>query len=97
MLILERERNNLFKWQCISSHSEDVPASAWTGTTMTFALGDRSSSPIAQEKWAKKFPLKTVLTFAHDGWDDSSRFLPFCNSSWASVLQQLSDKASGKR
>jgi uncharacterized protein YndB with AHSA1/START domain len=97
MLIVQRERNRLFKWKCVSSHQPDVPASAWTGTTMTFELGGRTSSPVAQERWAKKFPLKTVLRFSHDGWNESSIYLPFCNTAWATVLQQLSEKASGKR
>jgi hypothetical protein len=97
MLVVERVRNQRFTWKCISKHSPHVPASAWTGTTMTFVLGRRASSLVAQEKWAKKFPLKTVLVFTHDGWSESSRYLPFCNTAWATTLQQLSDKARRKR
>ena len=93
MLLLAREKNQRFQWKCISNHGPDVPASAWTGTVMTFDLGDRSSSSVASEQWAKDAPAQTVLKFAHKGWDKDSRFLPFCNSSWATVLQQLADKA----
>jgi hypothetical protein len=93
MLILERIPNRLFKWKCISRHSENTPGSAWTGTTMSFALGDRASSVVASQKWAREIPLQTVLSFAHEGWDENSRFFAFCNTAWAAVLQMLADKA----
>jgi hypothetical protein len=94
MLVQERVPDRLLRWKCISRHAEDVPASAWTGTTMTFALGERASSHVATEKWAREMPLQTVLSFAHEGWDESSRYLPFCNTGWAGVLMQLAEKAA---
>lgn len=93
MLIVAREKNRLFQWKCISTHKSDVPASAWTDTVMSFELGDRTSSEVAGQAWAKKFPMQTVLKFSHEGWDEHSPYLPFCNTSWAAVLQQLTDKA----
>jgi uncharacterized protein YndB with AHSA1/START domain len=94
MLILEKVPNRLFKWQCVSTHDAETPGSAWTGTTMTFRLGDRASSAVASATWAREVPVQTVLSFTHEGWDASSRYLPFCNTAWAAVLQQLADKAA---
>jgi uncharacterized protein YndB with AHSA1/START domain len=94
MLVENRVQGRLLRWKCISHHAEDVPASAWTGTTMTFALGERASSAVASENWAREIPLQTVLSFTHEGWDEASRYLPFCNTAWAGVLMQLAEKAA---
>jgi uncharacterized protein YndB with AHSA1/START domain len=94
MLVEQRVPNKLFRWKCISRHSGNTPASAWHGTTMTFALGDRSSSAAASESWARDIPLQTVVSFAHEGWDESSRYFGFCSTAWAQVLQQLAAKAT---
>jgi uncharacterized protein YndB with AHSA1/START domain len=94
MQVLERVPDKLFKWKCISRHAANVPASAWFGTTMRFMLGDRASSAVASEKWAREVPLRTVLSFVHEGWDDGSRYFAFCNTAWAEVLQRLAAKAA---
>jgi uncharacterized protein YndB with AHSA1/START domain len=94
MLLLDRTPHRRFSWRCISAHAPDVPASAWTGTVMTFALGDRRTSSVASEPWAQRAAIQTVLAFSHEGWDPNSRYLAFCNTAWAGVLQQLADKAT---
>ena len=92
-LILESEPHSLVRWRCTSSHPENVPASEWTGTEISFYIGDRSSSPVAMDKWASQIPVQTVLRLEHSGWDDDAKYLPVCSYAWADVLTNLSRKA----
>ncbi|MDH3376857.1 MAG: SRPBCC domain-containing protein [Gammaproteobacteria bacterium] len=92
-LVLESEKDRLVRWRCISSHPENVPASEWTGTEISFHMGERSSSEPASEKWSAQIPVQTVLRLDHSGWPDNSKYLPFCNFAWADVLTKLSKKA----
>jgi uncharacterized protein YndB with AHSA1/START domain len=78
MLVTARIPNELFKWKCISRHAANVPASSWSGTSMSFAFADRASSAVASEKWAREVPVQTVLSFEHEGWDETSRYFAFC-------------------
>lgn len=93
-LVLETEACKLVRWKCISTHPENVPASDWTGTEISFYLGERSSSPAAREKWAAQIPVQTVLRLEHTGWREDARFLPFCSYAWADVLTKLAKKAA---
>ena len=93
-LVLESSAN-LIRWKCISSHAENVPASEWTGTEITFHIGNRSSSSVATETWAANLPVQTVLRLNHSGWREGARYLPFCNFAWAGVLTNLAKKAAG--
>ncbi|RYH66142.1 MAG: SRPBCC domain-containing protein [Alcaligenaceae bacterium] len=94
MLVLAREPGRMLQWQCISAHDASTPASEWTGTTITFALGERASSAAASGGWARQIPVQTVLSFTHQGWKEGARFFAFCNTAWGTVLQQLKDCAS---
>lgn len=95
-LVLATEAPNLVRWKCISKHSENVPASEWTDTIISFSVGDRSSSRAATEKWAAEIPIQTVLKLEHTGWREDARYLPFCNYAWANVLTNLAGKAVEK-
>lgn len=94
MLVLAREPGRMLDWQCISAHDASTPASEWTGTTITFALGERASSAAASGGWARQIPVQTVLSFTHQGWKEGARFFAFCNTAWGTVLQQLKDCAT---
>ncbi|WP_225784719.1 SRPBCC domain-containing protein [Xenophilus sp. Marseille-Q4582] len=93
MRVVAREPNTLLQWTCISTHDAATPASEWTGTTISFRLGPRESSPAARADWARRIPVQTVLSFTHEGWPQGSRFLAFCTTAWAGVLQKLADCA----
>jgi len=93
MLVTERTPDTRLRWKCISHHAPDTPASSWTGTVITFELGDRASSAAASASWATALPVQSVLHFRHEGWPDDSPYLGFCNTAWAEVLQQLARKA----
>ena len=93
MLVTRREPDRLLQWKCISRHDASTPASAWTGTVITFSLAGRAASKAASAKWAAAVPVQTVLLFTHEGWDETSPFLGFCNTAWAEVLQKLAATA----
>lgn len=81
------------RWRCISTHPSDSPASAWTGTEVSFVIGSRASSKVATQRWASGAAVQTVVRFEHSKWDPGSQYLPFCSFAWASVLGNLRDKA----
>lgn len=91
MLVLAQQPGELLQWRCISTHDAATPASEWTGTTISFRLGDRGSSAAAGSNWARQIPVQTVLSFSHEGWAENARFFAFCNTAWGTVLQQLVD------
>lgn len=93
MLVVARQPNALLQWKCISTHDARTPASEWTGTTIRFSLGSRQSSAAAGADWARQIPVQTVLSFAHEGWPEDAKFLAFCTTAWAGVLQKLADCA----
>lgn len=96
-LVLETRPNELVRWKCVSTHPDNVPASEWTGTEISFAIGSRASSRVATEKWASEIPVQTVLKFEHSGWREDSKYLSFCNYAWADVLGKLARQAMGSR
>ena len=75
MKLLEQAPRNVVRWECISIHPAESPASAWTGTRITFEFTSRAND--------------CVLNFRHDGWDENSKYLGFCNYQWAMALQKL--------
>lgn len=75
MKVLERIENQRVVWQCMSTHPDSSPASAWTGTQVIFEITARDQ--------------RTILDFRHSGWDDRSAYLGFCNYQWGVVLQKL--------
>ena len=64
------------EWECISTHPESSPASAWTGTHFIFELTGRGD-------------LTTILDFRQTGYDERSTFFGSNNFAWGQVLQSL--------
>ena len=91
MKVLEMITNRRMEWECISSHSEITPASAWTNTHVSFDLVKREDHPPANTKWGKNIPAQTVLDFRHSDWDENSDFYGFCNFAWGHVMMQLKE------
>lgn len=75
------------EWQCISTHPRTSPASAWTGTHITFEVAPRHP-PLWMAPGPGTAP-RTVLDFRHVGWDEESEYLGLCSFAWAEVLQGL--------
>ena len=64
------------EWECISTHPESSPASAWTGTHFIFELTERGDRT-------------TILDFRQTGYDQRSTFFGSNNVAWGQVLQSL--------
>jgi hypothetical protein len=60
------------------------PASAWTGTYITFEITRRSVPPRAKEK-----TYMMILILRHSGWYEASEFIGYCNFQWGVALQKL--------
>ncbi len=73
--VVELVPDKRVEWECISTHPESSPASAWTGTHFIFELAERGGA--------------TTLDFRQDGYDDRSVFLGSNNFAWGQVLQNL--------
>ena len=84
MKVLNLKQNARVEWECLSTHPRSSPASAWTGTHITFEITRRSVPP-----WAKEKTDMVILTLRHSGWDESSEFIGFCNFQWGVALQKL--------
>lgn len=68
--------NKRVEWECISTHPETSPASAWSGTHFIFELTGRGGPA-------------TTLDFRQTGYPDGSAFLGSNNFAWGQVLQNL--------
>jgi uncharacterized protein YndB with AHSA1/START domain len=71
-------------WEFFSTHPQNSPASAWTGTRVTFEISRRPVPP-----WAAQRVDTAILDFRHSGWDEGSEYLGFCNFHWAEALNKL--------
>jgi len=75
MRVLDTIPDQRVEWECISTHAENSPASAWTGTHIIFEIAQREGG--------------SVLNFRHTGWDESNEYFGFCNYNWGVELQKL--------
>lgn len=75
MRVLDLAPNRRVEWQCISTHPQSSPASAWTGTHVIFEISEKNGA--------------TILDFRHTGWDEASPYFGFCNYHWGEALQKL--------
>lgn len=87
--VLDLTADRRVEWECVSTHPRSSPASAWTGTRITFALTPRGQYAPARAAWATAVPAQTIPDFRHAGWDERSEYLGFCSFAWAEVLQKL--------
>ena len=76
------------RWEVISRHPVQSPASAWTGTEIRFDLARRASPGTWRGLPHAGEPM-TVLEFHHLGWDPHSEYLGFCSQAWAETLVLL--------
>jgi hypothetical protein len=84
MKVLDLTQDRRVEWECISTHPRSSPASAWTGTHVTFEISRRLVPPWSADKLDM-----AIVTFRHSGWDDNSEYFGFCNFAWGQVLQAL--------
>ncbi|MBX3178206.1 MAG: SRPBCC domain-containing protein [Candidatus Hydrogenedentes bacterium] len=76
------------EWEIISTHPPESPASAWTGTRISFDLEERPSPGHWMGMQNGGMPM-AVLNFRHAGWDADSPFYGFCNYAWGVTLDML--------
>jgi uncharacterized protein YndB with AHSA1/START domain len=82
--VIEIVRERRVEWEFVSTHPKSSPASAWTGTHVSFEVSRRPLPP-----WAVDKVDTTVLDFRHSGWDERSEYVGFCNFAWGEALQKL--------
>jgi uncharacterized protein YndB with AHSA1/START domain len=88
MKVLDTVKDKRVEWEIISTHPKRSPASAWTGTHITFELTETENPG----KWmgiSSEEPTLTVLDFHHSGWDENSEYFGFCNFAWGETLLML--------
>jgi len=88
MKVLENTAKGCVRWEVISRHPPQSPASAWTGTEIRFDLS-RRASPGAWRGLPHEGEPMTVLEFHHLGWNGDSEYLGFCSQAWAETLVML--------
>lgn len=88
MKVLDRKPDRRVEWEIISTHPERSPASAWTGTHIIFEIAEKPS-PGHWMGMDNEGQTMTVVNFRHEGWDDDSAFLGFCNCAWGVTLDML--------
>ncbi len=88
MKVLARVQNRRVEWEIISSHPKRSPASAWTGTRISFEITEREN-PGGRLGISSGRPQMAVLEFRHSGWDEKSEYFGFCNFAWGETLLML--------
>jgi hypothetical protein len=86
--VLETVQDTRVEWECISTHPKSSPASAWTGTHLSFEISERDNVA-ALFGFGQARDRIAVLDFRHSGWDENSEYLGYCNFAWGEVLQNL--------
>jgi uncharacterized protein YndB with AHSA1/START domain len=96
MKVVERVPDTRVAWEIISTHPPQSPASAWTGTRITFDLSVQPSPGhwMGQDKAGAPF---TRLDFSQAGWDEASPFYAFCNCAWGETLGMLREHCQARR
>jgi hypothetical protein len=88
MKVLETTRDRRVEWEIVSTHPSRSPASAWTGTRVSFELTERDN-PGPRLGISDAGPRLAVLDFRHSGWNEQSEYFGFCNFAWAEALLML--------
>lgn len=86
--IVELIPDKRVEWECISTHPESSPASAWTGTHLSFDIS-RRSNVAAMSGFGKDGDPIANLDFRQTGYDEHSEYFGFNNFAWGCVLQML--------
>lgn len=88
MKVLDTTEDRRVEWEIISTHPKRSPASAWTGTHITFDMSEREN-PGHWLGISDDVPRMAVLEFRHSGWDADSEYIGFCNFAWGETLLML--------
>jgi hypothetical protein len=86
--VLRSIKDRRVEWECVSQHPSTSPASAWTGTHLTFDISERANLA-AMSGFGADGDRIVVLDFRHSGWNESSPYLGFCNFAWGQALAGL--------
>lgn len=88
MKVLETVPGHCVRWEVISHHPSQSPASVWAGTEVRFDLS-RRASPGAWRGLPHEGEPMTVLEFHHLGWEPQNEYYGFCSQAWAETLVML--------
>ncbi len=83
--VLDRVPDRMIAFECVSEHSSESPASAWTGTKFTILVTEK----IAPSWMDMGDAPVSVVDLTHTGWDEESPYLGFCNTAWGEVMTML--------
>ncbi len=86
--VLDLAPNKRVAWECISTHPKSSPASAWTGTHLTWEISERDNR-VALTGLGRDGDRIAILDFIHSGWDESNEYFGFCNFAWGGALEML--------
>ena len=97
--VVEQVPGKRVEWECISTHPQSSPASAWTGTHFIFEIseGDSAASVVERSCSGRAQEHVTTLDFRHTHYDEQSEFLGFNNFAWGQVLQILKQVVESRR
>lgn len=73
MKIEELEENEFVRWHCVGGHPE------WNHTEITFDVSEENADGAP----------RTILYFAHRGWESTDGILAMCSFEWARYLMSL--------
>jgi uncharacterized protein YndB with AHSA1/START domain len=94
MLVVDSIPNERVEWEVISKHPSASPASAWTGTRISFEMSERPNPGMLRGIEDPR-PTMSVIEFRHSGWDERSEFFGFCNFAWGETLLGLKSWCEG--
>lgn len=75
MKIEELTPNEFVRWHCVGGHPE------WEHTEITWDLSEESEDSDGRNR--------TILYFAHRGWESTDGILAMCSFDWARYLMSL--------
>jgi uncharacterized protein YndB with AHSA1/START domain len=88
MKVLDSTPYRRIEWEIISTHPKQSPASAWSGTHITFEITERESPGHWMGLENEGQPM-AVVNFYHTDWDEKNEFYGFCNYAWGVTLEML--------
>jgi uncharacterized protein YndB with AHSA1/START domain len=86
--VVESVPGKRVEWECISTHPQSSPASAWTGTRFIFEVAEVSDAAASSSAGHTQGRI-TALDFRQSGYDEQSEFFGSNNLAWEHLMQHL--------
>lgn len=97
MKVVARVPDQRVVLECIGAPQDGTVDEEWLGTTLTFALSDRSARPHTNAGWMGEMRGQTILDFTHAGWRAGAHYAALCNATWGMVLMGLKGQCEAAR